>query len=232
MCFASETDKEYTLGLGLLNAPKYAGAKEYETKFFPVIKVEYGRFSLGAQGLGYDIFNNEDSSFGLSVGYFNGRDESDARVLRGLGDINSSAHLGAFAKKSFGKFKIAANVQRDFSDDSEGVTFELSSGYTHPINKRLMLSAGLSLNWVDDNYATAFYGVTAQQASASAFNTFSAQSGFEKVSASLAALFFLDKHWTLMSAVNVGEYLQDAKESPITRDETPVTVMATAAYRF
>jgi len=45
---------------------------------------------------------------------------------------------------------------------------------THPINKRLMLRVGLSLSWVNNNYVTAFFGVTAQQASASAFNTFSA----------------------------------------------------------
>ena len=137
----SDTKKAVvSVGLGSIYTPKFTGADEYETLPIPVVFVQYDRFTLGGvRGVSYDFFRSKGVKAGLALGYTRGRNESDAKYLQGLGDLESSADLGLFVRRAFGPFHVTANIKRDFSEDIGGVTSAVSAGYSYRLSSQLSL---------------------------------------------------------------------------------------------
>ena len=133
-----QSEYDISLGLGIAHMPKYSGADKYEVRALPILNIKYGRLTVGGiNGISYDIIKNKGLKAGVSLGYFRGRDESDAKYLHGLGDIGSAASISTYLRKSFGSFYVAGNVARDFSDDVGGITAKLSTGYAYKISPAL-----------------------------------------------------------------------------------------------
>lgn len=222
-----------SLGAGAVYAPKYSGAEEYETRAIPVLYVQYGRFTFGGVGgISYDILKRDDLSAGIAAGYFRGRDESDSAHLQGLGDVASAVDFGGYVRKNFGQFYLAANFKRDFSSDVGGVTAGVATGYSYQVKPQLNLSMTLSARWMNDTYAQAVYGITEPQALASGLPVTSGNAGFERMTASLTTLYFINRQWILTGNVSASRLLQDARSSPITEDANPVVLMGSVSYRF
>jgi len=236
-CMADEpvqaSSPAVSIGLGAIYAPKFSGADTYETRAIPVLHVQYGRFTLGgANGLSYDFVKDDKFKAGVSLGYFRGRDESDADYLQGLGDLDSGVDIGLYARRSFGAFYVAANLKRDFSDDVGGVTGAASVGFAHRLSKRFLINSGLRVRWMNATHAQALYGVNAQQANLSALPATTAKAGIESGTLSLTALYFLNSSWTFTGSVSATQLMGDAKSSPITRDSQPTMIMASLSYRY
>ncbi|MGB1263364.1 MAG: MipA/OmpV family protein [Cognaticolwellia sp.] len=236
-CVAAETNKDnsspISVGVGAFYAPKYTGAEKYEIRAIPLISATYGRFTIGGMGgLSYDIVKSKGLKAGVSLGYFKGRDESDSKYLRGLGDVDSAATIGTYFKQSFGSFYISGNVKRDFSDDVGGITAGLSTGFSYKVTPQIMLNTSVSARWMNDDYAQAVFGVSSEQAAASGFDALSVKSGIESATLSLTGLYFVDKKWTVTAMIGTTNYMGDAKSSPITREQNPYMVMSGVSYRF
>lgn len=228
-----QSEYDISLGLGIAHMPKYLGADKYEIRALPIINIKYRRLTVGGiNGVSYDIIKNKGLKAGVSLGYFRGRDESDAKYLHGLGDIDSSASINTYLHQSFGSFYVAGNVARDFSDDVRGITAKLSTGYAYKISPQLMLNTNISVKWMNDDYAQAVFGVNQAQALASSLPVLTAKSGIESSSLSLTALYFIDRKWTLTALISATQLMGDAKNSPITRDDQPYMVMTGFSYRF
>ena len=227
------TSNHWVLGIGAGYFPKFSGSEDYEVRALPVIKIQYGNFSFGGiGGISYRFINNKGFTSGISVGYFQGRDESDADYLQGLGDLSKSATVGLYAKKQFGGFSISANVTRDFSDEVSGITSDISAGYAYKINQYLMVNTSVKARLMNDRYAQAVYGVTQAQSMASGLTATTAEAGIESASLSITTLYFINKQWTASIIVSASQLLGDAKESPITRESQPKMFMTSIAYRF
>ncbi len=228
-----ETNPVIALGLGGVYAPEFSGAEDYEMRAFPVVYIEYDRFTFGGiNGLSYDIFQDDTINAGVSLGYFRGRDESDALYLQGLGDLESSANLGIYAKKTFGPFSISANIKRDFSEDVGGITGVLLAGFFQKLTPRLGLSTNLYVRWINDDYAQAVFGVSEWQALSSHLPITKSDAGVESGTLSLTALYAINSRWSLTSSVSATRFIGDAKASPITRDAQPMMAMTSLSYQF
>ena len=222
-----------SLGLASIYAPKFTGADEYETLPIPIVFVQYDRFTLGGvSGISYDMFRGKGVKAGLALGYFRGRNESDANYLQGVGDLESSADLRLFVRKAFGPFHLTANIKRDFSEDVGGITNAVSAGYSYRATSKFSLSTNLLARWMNDTHAEAVFGISEQQAQVSSLSQTNAKAGIESGTLSFTALYLINHRWTITSTVSTTQYLGDAKQSPITRDPKPTLFMTSVSYRF
>lgn len=222
-----------TVGAGVIYLPKYTGADKYRVRAVPIASATFGRLSLGGlNGISYDIVQTKGLQAGVSLGYIQGRDESDSKHLRGLGDLDSALTIGTYFKQTFGAFYVAGNVKRDFSDDIEGMTAGLSAGHSYRISPKIMLNSAISTRWMDDDYAQAVFGINQTQSIASGLAVTTVESGIESASLTFTGLYFIDKQWTINAMIGTTKYMGDAKESPITREENPYMFMTGVSYRF
>lgn len=229
----SNLETNYTLGIGIASLPKFSGSDIYETRVLPIIYAQYGRLHLGGvSGIRYEITSTDDLKVSATLGYFRGRDESDADYLKGLGDIESSVTAGMAITKSIGLWRFGASLNRDFSDDVGGISADLSAGYTYKLSPQFMLSINSKLSWIDSNYANGIYSISNKQANSSTLLAYKAQSGLESVALSFSGLFFINKNWILTTIFSQNQLLNSAKESPINRDANPYFIMSSVSYRF
>lgn len=222
-----------SLGVAGIYAPKFTGSDKYEAKPLPVIFIQFDRLTIGgAGGISYDLFRGEGVKAGVGLGYFSGRDESDADYLKGLGDLDASADIGFFARKRLGSFYLSANIKRDLSKDVGGITSAISAGYMHRVSPQLSLNTNVLARWMDDAHAEAMFGVSAQQAQSSSLLQTEAKAGIESGGLSLTALYLMSPHWVVTNTVSLTRYLGDAKLSPIVKEPTSIMFMTSMSYKF
>jgi MipA family protein len=246
-----------SVGLGVLRAPEYEGAKKTTTGVLPDLNLSYktngwGTFALGtkARGLAWTFYETEPVSLGIVVNGDGGRlDRKDGTVVRpgskrlaGMGEIKPSVEVGLTGdfmlgvplyfvlSKGLGDGKVNAS---DFSiDGHNGTRLQLGASVPLKVTPQLTFSVSPSLVVADGKYMQTFFGVTQQQATRSGFRPFAAKRGVKSVEVSLGANYEFNEHWSANAAVTLGVLRGSAASSPIVQDKSPMSIAAGFAYKF
>lgn len=235
-------DWDIRLGAGALFQPDYEGSDDYEISPMPFLMVNYRDLVfLRGPMLGANAFTLQGPRDGdkLQIGpllrYQTGRDQDDNDALRGLGDIDAGAELGAFITYRVGAWSTGLTVFRDISDAHDGLTAKVSGGYMHTFTPKLRLRSELSATWADDNYTQTFFGITAAQAQRSGLRQYTAESGVKDVGLSLDLDYSLTEHWGITGRLGYKRLLGDAADSPLVEDKGSADQFSTGlilSYRF
>lgn len=124
-------------------------------KPIPFIEGNYGRLSLGIEGVSYRFLGNPLINARV---YLNA--DGDRYYGPNMQPRRTSAFVGLSAQ--YTKFSISAS--HDISAHSKGNLVKLSYGEIFIINEKLIFRTGLSLEWADDRYAEYYYGVRPYEA--------------------------------------------------------------------
>ena len=231
------------VGVAAVSTSTYLGSPNRVTVPAPDLGLSYrtrdwGHIDLdGRSGLSW---NAEVGAFwgGVLLGVDPGRKErqpsggfpvpGDAR-LKGMGDIRSSAQVGAMA----GYGPVGAMVLKSVgSRGSEGAQFSLLARHAMPVGDRLTVTVDASATWADRKMMQAYFGVTPTQSAASGFAAYAPKSGLEKADLALGAEYKITDHWTVKGNIGATRLLGDARHSPIVSKPTVATVGAGVAYQF
>ena len=231
---------DITIGAGAVSLPEYPGSDEQKTRALPVINIRYGRFFLGGDsgsgggGIGVNLYEDEHWRLGamVSAGAFKVRKESDDTRLRGLGDIDGTTRVGAFARYTLGWLSARASVSRDVGDNGQGTLAELGLNANWAVSRQLVLSAGPSVTWANGEYMQTFFGIDALQSEHSGRPQYRAGGGVSSVGFGVNARYRFDEHWGLGAFASTSQLQGDAKDSPITQDKTQNVVGVFATYHF
>ena len=231
---------DITLGAGVASLPKYPGADEQKTRALPMVSVRYGRFFLGGDpgsgggGIGVNLYRDDHWQIGtmVSLGAYKVREESDDARLRGLGDIDGTTRLGAFAKYTQGWLSARVSVATDVADNRQGTTAELGVSANWAVSRRLVLSAGPSVTWSDSEHMQTFFGIDALQSQRSGRPQYRAGGGVSSIGFGASARYRFDEHWGLGAFASTAQLQGDAKDSPITQDKTQNVFGVFATYHF
>ena len=238
------------LGAGALLSPNYLGDDAYSLSVVPYIRVTHGeRFFADVQGgAGYNVIKQENFRLGPLLQLEFGRDEDGSgtfRVagertddLRGFGDIDTSVSLGGFAEVDFGKVTASAKLGQALSGH-DGFTGEIGLGYKGVLRGNgppIIYSLGPRINFGDNKYMTALFGVNNVQSQAANLPAFEASGGI--VSYGLSGTAIMPVTDTL-SATFIGSYKRltsDAGNSPLvtqrgSRDQAFVGFVASQKIR-
>ena len=238
----AKKDWDIRLGAGALYQPDYEGSDDYEVGALPLLMVNYRDLVfLRGPMLGANAFTLQGPRPGdkLQIGpllrYQMGRDEGDNDALRGLGDIDAGAELGAFITYRTGPWSTGLTVFRDISDAHDGLTAKASGGYTHSFTPKLRLRSEVYATWADDNYTETFFGITAAQSQRSGLRRYTAEGGLKDVGLSLDLDYSLTQHWGITGRLGYKRLLGDAADSPLVEDKGSADQFSTGlilSYRF
>lgn len=225
------------IGLAAALRPRYEGADEYRVRAVPLINYEYKNFFISPRGglpsLGLKWSPAQDLTVGVLAGIDLGRDESDADILHGTGDIDAHALYGGFAEWSPGRFRLGA-AYRQAARSGYGGSLELRASYDLLRAGAGRVSVGASTEWASSGYMQTWFGVSAAQAARSGgrLQRYEAGSGIKSAALFAAWSHRLGGSWSVISSVGVKTLLGDARDSPIVERRTAVFGVLGLTYAF
>lgn len=231
----------YSLGVGVFATPKFQGASATRFQPAPLVSVGYGRFFAGSVadanvplGLGAYLYRDNHFRLGVALSYdlVKPRKESDDDHLRGLPDIDSTAHATLFASYNLDWLSVVGAVSQDIAGKHEGTAASLDLlGKYSPVSQ-LTLTAGPGVTWGSSQYNQTFFGVSAEDSARSSLPSYSLGSGIAAVRLTAGASYALNKHWNLGARVVASRLPGAIGNSPIVEKKTQMTYGAFANYVF
>ncbi|MBS1765822.1 MAG: MipA/OmpV family protein [Acidobacteria bacterium] len=240
------------LGAMALGLPRYPGSGDYRALPLPVFNAEYkDRLYLGSSrvavgfGGGVHAVKTEHWTWDLGLGLGEGRKESRADVLAGMGDRGPSLFAGTGLKFHAGGFHAGVTMAEGLKDEAGGRA-ALSLGYGAWLGGRWMGDLSLKATAADAKGMAYDFGVTPDQAAARAAliaagdprlqagedRAFDPKGGLESVSLGGSLAFAADGHWIWFGVAQIAQLQGDAKDSPLVRNPTYGTLGVGFAYRF
>lgn len=228
----NERNWSLIVGAGAGYEPRYEGSDEFEATPLPVILFTYGDW-LEINPLGVTVTPFEQGGFSVSgkVGYETGRDEDDQDRLKGLGDIDFAATVGAKATYEWKGFEIYASLDQTISG-SESLIGTFGMEYSAPVTERLILGAGVKAVVANDKHMQSYFGVNAEQSAATGLPEYKAEAGLKRVDVSASAMYMLTEKWLVRGEAGVGILTGDAADSPIVEKKTQPSASLFVGYKF
>ncbi len=225
-------------GIGIVK-PTYEGSDEYEVVgapfVFPVFSAgSSGVFAInGADDVRLRIIQHQGFEGGILGGYAFGRDQDDGDLLHGLGDVDGGFVAGAYAGYRVGSALFDVSYHRIVSGDTGGY-FRFGVTNTYRASERLKLKARVGTTYVDGDYMSEYFGITAAQSARSraGLAAYDADAGFKDVHVGLTATYDLTPRWVLMSGVGYKRLIGDAADSPVVESEDQFQARFGVTYRF
>lgn len=228
------------VGLGVTNGPVFPGSDDSEVSAALDVNLTWReRFFLRSDiGAGAYLLNSERTGGPVSLGFAIGYDdderlsEDDPR-LAGLDDVEAGAAARFLFEYEVGLADLEVVASRGLgSSGHEGTTVEASLGFDLPVGERIVISAAPFLIWADSTYMDAFYGISSSESAASGYAPFSAGGGLQQAGLEFSAAYFLTERVGLFGQIEYGSLLGDAKDSPITFEDTALEVSLGVVLRF
>ncbi|GGF65092.1 MltA-interacting MipA family protein [Azorhizobium oxalatiphilum] len=233
--FAFVTDKlaewKVVLGGGAMIAPKYEGSDEYEVSPVPFVSASFGDLvKLDPRGLSVNLYKADGFTFSGRLGYDGGRQQDDSDHLRGLGDIDAGAVVGAKVAYAIGQVELYAALNRTIGgSDGLEAKFGVDASFRY---ERMLFTAGMSGTWSDDNYMQAYFGVTPTQSALSGLPVYTIGAGLKRVDFNVSATYMLTDHWLIRGQAGLGYLIGDAADSPIVESKTQPSGILAIGYKF
>lgn len=229
---------QWTAGGVLVISPKYEGSKSYRVTGAPYVFPSFGSASKfidvgGPDDVRFRLLNRSSFVAGPLVGYKFDRDEGDGRKLAGWGDVEGGFVVGAFAGyRMLPWLTFDVSYHRTVTGDVDGGQLRFGLEYEAPVSARLKLLGRVGATYADGDYMSAYFGVTPDQANASAvgLSAYDAQGGFKDVHVSLGAKIDIDQRWSIKIGGRYSRLVGDAADSPVI--ETPDQFSGTASVTF
>ncbi|MEB2847197.1 MipA/OmpV family protein [Rhizobiales bacterium RZME27] len=220
------------VGAGAIYEPEYEGGDKFEVSPVPFIVFNYGDWlEIDPRGVTVTAIQQNGFKLAAKVGYESGRDQDDADRLRGLGDIDFAATVGAKASYEWSGFEFYAAVDQTI-DGSESLIGTFGAEYQAPVTERLILGAGVEAVVANDKHMQSYFGVTAAQAASSGLAEYKAEAGLKRVNVSASAIYMLSENWLVRGEAGVGFLTGDAADSPIVEEKVQPSASLFVGYKF
>ncbi|MCM2402492.1 MipA/OmpV family protein [Rhizobium sp. S153] len=225
-------DWSLIVGGGGIYEPEYEGSDEFKISPVPFVVFTYGEWlEIDPSGVTVTPLRYGDFALSANVGYESGRDDSDHADLRGLGDIDFAATLGAKASYEWGPVEFYAAVDQTLGG-SESLIGTVGIGYSAPVTERLILEANAEAILANDKHMEAYFGVNAAQSAASGLPQYKAEAGLKRVEVSVAATYLLSENWLIRGQAGLGILSGDAADSPIVKEKLQPSAQLFLGYKF
>jgi len=224
-----------TVGAALIATTEYRGSDQRRTLLVPVLDYQWanGWFAGVTNGVGYNFSSSPQWQYGLRLVLDMGRSESRSSALRGMGDIDTKAEASAFANYvTAGGVFFSSTVRYGSGNDGKGVVLDLGSGYSTQLAPEWRLGLGVGMTLTNAEHMQAYFGVTPAQSLRSGYRAYSAGSGIRDVRASAALTHLFSRRLSATLAMSASSLQGDARDSPLTRQDTSVSGVLGVAYAF
>lgn len=208
------------IGLGLGVVPVYEGSSQYRAIPVPLINYHSGNFFItpraGLPAMGLKTSLAPDLDVGAFVGMSLGRDQDDADLTKGMGDIKFHGAYGAYVEWRPGRYSLGA-AYRQAARSGYGGTLELRASYAALKTETHAVQVGVSTQWASRDAMQTWFGVTSSQAANSreGLSAYSPSSGFKSATLFTSWAYRINADWSALTAAGVTTVLGDARDSPL-----------------
>ena len=206
----------FTVGAGAAVEPTYFGADS--SVVTPKFSFDLDFLSIGKRGLG-----SRDPDFirtGLSPrGSFRlvrARSASDSPELAGLRDVDLSLELGLGLSYRQPTWEVFAAARYGVLGHN-GWVGEMGADYIVGPHKDVTVRVGPRLSLGDKRFTSTYFGVTAAESAASGLAAFSPKGGVYSAGVEFGVAYSVNDKWGLKGTLRYDRLLNDALNSPITR---------------
>ena len=226
-----------TLGAGALVTPKYEGAKDSRVRPLPLIDVRYGNsFSASVQdGIRFNLADSERFRFGPVAKYRFGREEGDARQLRGTGDRDGTPEIGFYAKwRPIEWLEAGIEARHGVGIGHGGYLVDLDLAYIRRFGRSVSFSIGPKATYASEEFMRYEFGITADQARRSGYRRYEPQAGFKDYGIGTSLRWQINSNWSTIAFGSVSKLVGDAADSPIVKAgrSTQLTAGLFIGYTF
>lgn len=224
------------LGMGAATQPEYDGSSYYEVVPAPSFDVRYYNLaflSIG-EGLGVNIFHGKTYRAGVAITYDLGRKLNNDIRFTEQRKVGPTAEFKVFGEVVLFPVVVRLDIRQALNGGYQGYVGDLSV-YMPVAGSRkykYFVFAGPAVTFASGQYMQHYFGVDSQQAKESSFPLYQASGGLKQVSLGVNATWFFHKSWFLNSSAAVNRLLNDAAESPFTREKTQGAFNFTIGYLF
>jgi len=224
-----------TVGLAVVAGHEYMGSDERRTRAYPAIDYRWanGWFAGTTNGIGYNFSRQAGVQYGLRMTADFGRDESRSPVLRGLGDVDARAELGAFYNlQPTANTFVTSSLRYGSGQGRDGLLIDVGAGVTAPLSPAWRVGAGVAATWANAEYTQSYFGVDAAQSARSGLGLYQASAGVRDVRVSVSATYAISPRASATAGLSFSRLQGDAANSPIVRDRAGVNGVLAVTYAF
>ena len=210
-------DLRIRLGAGFGFVPDYYGSNDYRFRATPLIDLRYkNRLRLSFNQLSYSVIVHEGFELGPLLRYKSGRSESRNAMLAGLGDINATTQVGAFARYRSDRMLLSFEV-REALGSNQGTQIHAMAGHALFKDGNFVLAAALTGRWLSDAAAQTNFGITQKQSDASltGLDTFAANGGLSRVGSHMLLRYDVNEDYRLLGLLTYERLLGNFANSPL-----------------
>ena len=235
--------KTWTVSIGAEGAavPAYDGATRYVFRPFPLVDVRPAgtppRFHSPREGFGFGILDTGAFRIGPVGKLRFPRKESSDTNLRGLGDVDWTAEVGAFAEYwALPWLRTYAELRQGIGGH-HGLVSDILIDAVYRVSPALTFSAGPRLTLQSDKAVSPYFDVTAAQSAASGLPVYDAKGGVTSWGVGGQVRYMLSPQWTTYTYVEYQRLVGDVGNSPLvtlrgTRDQFAAGVGVTYSFNM
>lgn len=229
----------FTLGAGAGISADYFGSDDYSFGPSGNVRVDYLRFGpieIGSsRGVGAEVI--EGFGFRGTARYISSRKASSHGELRGLDDVDATLELGFGVGYDTRDWRVFGVARYGFFGHESFVGQVGADAIFHP-SEDLTVSLGPRADVGDSDFMGTYFGVTADEAAASAgrFNEYRPSSGLYSVGVELQARYQVTDAWGVETTASYNRFVEDAYDSPIVEqgsaDDFGLSVIVTRSFQL
>jgi outer membrane protein len=229
-------DSSWGLGIGVINMQKPYKGMDRETKALPMISFENEYVKVGGLGLevklpGLDLGESNRIKFGiLGKLELGGYEASDSPFLAGMAEREGGFWAGAKAEWENELVDVSAQWTGDMSGHSEGRQFSLGLEKNFRLSDKVMLVPHAAAHWLDKKYVDYYYGVHANEATASR-GAYTGKAGVN-MEVGLRAMYHIDRNHGVLFDVSVTSLAKGIKDSTLVDRSSTNRVLLGYKYSF
>lgn len=241
---------DITLSLGVISAPVFLGADDYQTSMLPNLTLNYrDRWSASLRSIKYTAISKESWTAGPVLSYDFGRDErpddgpfaisSNTTIdLVGVGDIDGTLQLGVFLEYEARSYIAKLELHQGVDGGHDGVFGETSISYRGQftaVYRQAFYSIGPVLSFGNDGYYSTFFDISASQSAASGLSQFDANGGISSFGLHTSIIVPLAQKISLIGFAQYDQLAGDVADSSIVTERGSEEQLAAGIlvnYRF
>jgi MipA family protein len=220
------------VGLAVIASHAYKGSDESRTSALPALEYRWanGWFAGVGSGVGYEFLRSEGTTAAVRLTPDFGRKESRSAALAGMGDIERTAEIGGYINHAVQGLGLGLNASMQVGRN--GASADIGAAYGLPLAPALRLRLGVAATLANARYMQTHFGVDATQSVNSGYAPYEAGAGVRDARLSASMLYLLAPKWVLTGSLTQSTLLGDAADSPLTRQRSALTAVATVSYGF
>ncbi|MBN7764510.1 MULTISPECIES: MipA/OmpV family protein [Pectobacterium] len=178
---------DVTVGVAVLNAPRYMGSKNRQTTALPVLTVQRGPLYFDStRGIGWQYQSPSGFYLDHAIGYDLGRDDKNSQWragsnrLKGMGKVKGAVTTTVTAGYQFAPWlALEASGEFALSETKRGNQYRVGAKSTvwQSVEKDDVLALSADVLMGDARFNQTYYGVTPQQSLRSGFAAYHAGKG-------------------------------------------------------